>query len=193
MRPIHLIYLLFIGVLIIACNDKPVVVENKTSSPQEPLVKRGEYLAHISGCIHCHTPKMMTPMGPIPDTSRLLAGYISNATQNPISEDAFSKGWLLYNMEGTSLATPMFTSYSANITSDETGIGNWSYENFKTAITKGKYKGIPTGRDLLPPMPWQDFQHFKEDDIQAIYAFLKSTKPVRNIVPEAIINMPKEK
>lgn len=188
MKSIYVFMLLSIFVVALACNETPVKVENTTILPQESIVEKGKYLATISGCIHCHTPKIMTPMGPVPDTSRLLSGYRSGVEISPISKDAFSKGWLLYNMEGTVLSTPMFTSFSANITSDETGIGNWTYENFKTALTKGKLKGIPTGRDLLPPMPWQDLAHLKEDDIQALFAFLKSTKPVKNLVPPAIIN-----
>src|SRR6516164_5315568 len=40
-------------------------------------VRRGKLLATFGGCHDCHTPKVMTPNGPQPDTSRLLSGYPS--------------------------------------------------------------------------------------------------------------------
>ncbi|HEX2975588.1 MAG TPA: hypothetical protein VHO68_06595, partial [Bacteroidales bacterium] len=49
------------------------------------------------------------------------------------------------------------------------------------------YKGIENSRTLLPPMPWQNFGNAKDEDLRAIFAYLKSTPPVSNIVPAAII------
>ncbi|MFM9947885.1 MAG: diheme cytochrome c-553, partial [Saprospiraceae bacterium] len=64
--------------------------------------------------------------------------------------------------------------------------GSWSYEQFKIALTKGKYKGLDNGRPLLPPMPWFNYTAMKEEEIQAIFQYLKSTPPVRNLVPAPI-------
>ena len=40
----------------------------------EALVKRGDYLVTAGGCNDCHTPKIMTPQGPVFDTSRSFWG-----------------------------------------------------------------------------------------------------------------------
>lgn len=54
---------------------------------------------------------------------------------------------------------------------------------FFTSMRKGKLKGLETSRDLLPPMPWQSFKNVSDDDLRAIFAYLKSTKPIENVVP----------
>ena len=74
-------------------------------------------------------------------------------------------------------------SFAGNLTSDATGIGNWTEENFLRAIRHGKLKGLQNGRDILPPMPWQVYKNMKDEDLKAIFAYLKTTKPVENIVP----------
>jgi hypothetical protein len=45
---------------------------------------------------------------------------------------------------------------------------------------------LDEGRPLLPPMPWFNYTNIKDEDLKAIFAYLKSTKPVRNVVPGAI-------
>ncbi|MBK9337508.1 MAG: hypothetical protein IPM98_13440 [Lewinellaceae bacterium] len=39
------------------------------------------------------------------------------------------------------------------------------------------------GRMLQPPMPWYNYMGMKAEDVEAIFQYLKSTKPVRNVVP----------
>jgi hypothetical protein len=36
----------------------------------------------------------------------------------------------------------------------------------------------------MPPMPWQAFRHANDEDLKAIYAYLRSVKPVVNHVPD---------
>lgn len=43
-------------------------------------VERGKYLVMAGGCTDCHSPKRLTPQGPIPDTTRLLSGYPAGST-----------------------------------------------------------------------------------------------------------------
>ncbi|MGN6475623.1 MAG: diheme cytochrome c-553, partial [Flavipsychrobacter sp.] len=76
--------------------------------------------------------------------------------------------------------------FAANLTPDGTGIGNWSLDNFRRALREGKYKGIASSRPLLPPMPWQNFAHLNDEDIESIYDYLQSIKPIKNLVPQAI-------
>ena len=83
----------------------------------------------------------------------------------------------------TSWIGPWGISYTANLTSDSTGIGNWKEEQFIYALREGKYKGLPSSRPLLPPMPWQMYKHMTDGELKAIFAYLKSTKPINNVVP----------
>jgi hypothetical protein len=89
----------------------------------------------------------------------------------------------LVNPELTGWAGPWGASFTANITSDATGIGNWSFDQFKKAFQQGKWKGLDGTRPLMPPMPWQNYSHMVEDDVKAIFAYLKSTKPISNVEP----------
>ena len=58
-----------------------------------------------------------------------------------------------------------------------------AFEQFQTAIRQGKYKGLKDSRPLMPPMPWQMYQNFTDEDVKAVYSYLKSIKPVDNLVP----------
>ena len=77
----------------------------------------------------------------------------------------------------------MVFSFAVNLTSYATGIGKWKEENFLRAIRDGKFKGLENGRSLLPPMPWFVYKNMTDEDLKAIFAYLKSTKPVVNAVP----------
>jgi hypothetical protein len=86
----------------------------------------------------------------------------------------------------TAAAGPWGVSFAANLTPDGTGLGNWSLDNFKKAIRNGKAKGIDAGRNLLPPMPWQNFASLTDEDLESIFEYLRTIKPVKNIVPDPI-------
>lgn len=176
------------GIVFISCTGNETSKQVSEIS-NDSLIKRGEYLVATIGCGDCHSPKVMTAMGPVPDTSRLLSGHRSDAKMPPLNEAALKEGWVLFYPENTAMVSPLGISYAANITSDETGIGNWTFEQFTIAMTKGKYKGIESNRNLLPPMPWPNFARMSKDDLKSIYAYLKSTRPVNNLVPAAQINL----
>lgn len=149
----------------------------------ESQVKWGEHLITVSACHDCHTPKKMTAFGPVLDSARLLSGHPANlpAPQTNRAE-LESKGQTLTDML-TAWVGPWGVSYTANLTSDVTGIGSWSEAQFMTAIRKGKFKGLESSRQLLPPMPWEVYRYMTDDELKAIFAYLKSTKPIHNIVP----------
>jgi len=127
----------------------------------------------------------MGPHGPERDQDRLLSGH---PEYMPVArfDTTSTRNWVLFSFSGTSTVGPWGTSFSGNLTSDATGIGNWTEEQFKKAITQGKFKGLDAGRQLLPPMPWESYANLKDEDVKAIFAYLKSTKPIRNIVPAPI-------
>lgn len=172
-----------------ACNQAPPTTEAVETEPAKPtaeeMVARGQYLVTIGGCNDCHTPKVFGPEGPKLDMDRMLSGHPSDL---PIAEydPAIVADWALLNHQLTAAAGPWGVSFSANLTSDETGIGNWTLEQFTRALREGKSKGLDGGRMLLPPMPWEGLANLTDDDIEAIYMYLKSTKPVSNIPPSPI-------
>lgn len=164
--------------------EVPSEEEQKLS--REELIEKGKYLANTMGCHDCHSPKKMGEHGPEIIPELLLSGFQANDQLPEISSDALEKGWMLMNQDLTGAAGPWGISYAANLTSHETGIGTWSYEQFKTALTRGKFKGLENGRNLLPPMPWQNFKEMKEEEVKALFEFLQNTRPVNNVVPPPV-------
>ena len=167
-----------------ACSDVKSEEDNKSPIPtQAEMVKRGEYLVLSIGCDDCHSPKKMGPNGPELIPELRLSGYPSD---RPIQKELGTSGkmgWMLFGGDLTNAVGPWGMSFAANITSDETGIGNWTEHNFITAMRTGKMKGLENGRQMLPPMPWFNFRNLTDEDLKSIFAYLKSTKPVRNVVP----------
>ncbi len=172
--------------IVVSCTSQEAKTAETASLSNDSLIKKGAYLVGIMGCHDCHTPKKMTDHGPALDMDRLLAGH---PAEMPIMEfdAATTQNWALFNMTGTAVVGPWGASFSANLTSDDTGIGNWTEAQFKKAITEGKLKGMDGTRPLLPPMPWENYKNIKDEDVKAIFAYLKSTKPVKNIVPNPIL------
>jgi hypothetical protein len=67
----YLLYLCIISIFVLlACQSSS---DNQPLS-QEELITKGEYLVMVGGCNDCHTPKKLTPQGPVPDMSLLLRG-----------------------------------------------------------------------------------------------------------------------
>lgn len=150
------------------------------------LIKQGEYLVGVMGCHDCHSPKRMGPNGPELVPELLLSGYPASRQLVKGDLKAIPPGWVMLNEDFTSFIGPWGRSFAANLTSDPTGIGNWTEEQFRKALTQGKYMGVDNTRMLLPPMPWQNLMHIKDEDLKAIFLYLKSTKPVNNVVPAPI-------
>lgn len=146
-----------------------------------PRVKRGAQLVASHDCHGCHTPMKMGPNGPIPDVERALSGHPESMPMPPPPK--LDGPW---NWAGaatvTAFAGPWGVSYAINLTPDpETGIGKWKESEFVQAIKTGKHLGV--SRPIMPPMPWTAYRHLPESDLKAIFAYLKSVKPIRNKVP----------
>jgi hypothetical protein len=176
-----------IAVAVIACNNSTQPSTNNeglvaTTVDHDSLIQRGHYLVTIMGCHDCHSPKKMGPIGPQIDSSRALSGHPSNQPLAPINTKE-TESWMLSNHTATAFVGPWGISYAANLTSDESGIGAWTEAQFFKAIRQGKYKGMDNSRPLLPPMPWNVYANATDDDLKAIFAYLKSTPPVNNVVP----------
>ncbi|HEY6482230.1 MAG TPA: hypothetical protein VIY54_01765 [Steroidobacteraceae bacterium] len=130
----------------------------------------------------------MTPNGPAPDASRLLSGHpeqLPRSASLPAGLIGPSPGqWGAVTNGGlTEWVGPWGTSYAANLTPDRvTGLGSWTLDLFIKTIRTGKHLGV--GRSLLPPMPWYNIAELTTADLNSIFAYLKSIKPIRNQVPQ---------
>jgi cytochrome c2 len=118
-----------------------------TVPPKTDKVAWGKYLVGAFECFQCHSADFKTNKELEPEKSE---GY-------------FGGGNMMLQMNGL----PIYTS---NLTpDDETGIGKWSEEDFRTAIRTGFRKDGTMVRYPMTPMP-----ALKEDEADAIYAYLRT-------------------
>ncbi len=153
--------------------DFPVSLLNKLG-PTEPVhddlpdstdrVQYGSYLVNAAGCVDCH--------------SKVDKGSVVEGTE--------FGGGMEFRQPGGIIRAP-------NITRHETaGIGGWTQELFVQ-----KFKNFdPSSHtlpklgkdDLISPMPWAMYAGMTENDLEAIYVFLRSMEPKDNrvVVREAV-------
>ena len=157
-------------------------------APTPNPVERGKYIVSTSACHDCHTPTKMGPNGPEPDMDRALSGHpeaVKITTGPKLTGPWMAAGSNTF----TAWSGPWGISFTANLTPDDnTGIGQWSEQTFIDTIRKGKHMG--TSRDLLPPMPWPVYKNFTDDDLKAIFAYLRTIPKVHNRVPDPILAPP---
>jgi mono/diheme cytochrome c family protein len=136
-----------------------------TAWAQTP-VERGQYLVNsILACGNCHTPK--------------------TASGEPIAEKELSGG--------LAFTTPAFDATASNITPDrETGIGTWSDAEIKRAIMEGvrPEHGRLAGVPLAAVMPVNFYKAMLPGDLDAVVAYVRSVKPVRNAVANPVYKGP---
>jgi mono/diheme cytochrome c family protein len=130
---------------------------------------------------------LIKPVGPsgdvpesvTPDTTanygKYLAMSVANCsgchTKRDLMTGAFTGEYFAGGMEIDGFITP-------NLTPDPDGrIYNWSKKNFIDRFRMGK---------LIPksPMPWNSFKRMNDDELTAIYNYLKSLKPVKTEVKQ---------
>lgn len=177
---------------VVACSNLSGSDQTKSNTVKLPVndstakVKRGEYLVNSIGCDDCHSPKKMGAHGPELIPELRLSGFPKDGKLPEVDKTALGKGWVLFAPDLTAAVGPWGITYAANITSDQTGIGNWKKENFIRAIREGVSKGLAGNRPLLPPMPWPSLRKLTDEDLTSIFDYLKTTKPVNNAVPAPV-------
>ncbi len=121
-------------------------------------VEYGRYLSTIGACAACHTPAVKG---------------------EPVPGMTFAGGFEFHFPGGT--------VRSLNITPDEeTGIGKWTKEDFiarfKAFTDEGLKDVVLSPGDFNTPMPWTMYGQMTNEDLGAIYDFLKTVKPVQHQV-----------
>ena len=133
---------------------KPVKEIDRSNS-----IEYGKYLVTMASCSDCHTQS--------------------------------DKGEPLPGMElagGAEFNFPAGVVRSANITPDkETGIGNWSKEDFFNRFrfyNNEEAHNIPVNieKDFNTPMPWLMYSGMTNEDLSAVYEYLRTVSPVKNRV-----------
>jgi cytochrome c553 len=138
-----------------------------------PSVERGRYLVQITGCHDCHSPKVE---GMIPDLKRALSGR-PGTTALPTA----AKGEVHASLDLTAWTGPWGSSVASNLTPDPaTGLSTrYTEASFITTMRTGKK---PNGTAIQPPMPSDVYKNMTDDDLKAIFAYLRSLPPIRNAV-----------
>ncbi|HET6247773.1 MAG TPA: cytochrome c [Tepidisphaeraceae bacterium] len=131
---------------------------------------------------------VLWPLAAHADEAQVARGrYLSTAgdcvvchTRPQPGAPAFAGGYPLHAAPGT--------VYSSNITPDrETGIGKWTPDQFFRAM----HDGISAdGRHLYPAFPYVYFSRLSRADDDAIFAYLKTLKPVRYRPPRNTLIFP---
>ncbi|WOH85367.1 cytochrome c [Bradyrhizobium sp. BEA-2-5] len=80
---------------------------------------------------------------------------------------------------GLPMKTPFGTLYTSNITPDpQTGIGTWTSDQFYQMMHNGRF---PDGGLVYPAMPFASYTKVTREDSDAIYAYLRTVPPVRQL------------
>jgi len=125
---------------------------------------RGKYLAtHVCVCMDCHSTRNW------------------NEFSGPLVEETLGKGGEIFDQR---FGFPG-SFYSKNIT--PSGIGDWTDAEVLRAIASGVSKD---GTALFPVMPHPHFGQMDKEDLESIIVYLRSLKPIENIVPESKADFP---
>jgi hypothetical protein len=152
------------------------------TAEESPQVARGRYMVSVMGCNDCHTPLKMTPNGPEPDMERFLSGHPEQI--GALKPEKLNEPWVWASVPtNTAFSGPWGVSYTMNLTPDKnTGLGIWTEDMFVSAIRNGKHMG--TARPINPPMPWPAYRNATDEDLKAVFAYLRTIKPIVNHIPD---------
>lgn len=138
---------------------------NRTFASTPERLARGRYIAEdVAGCMDCHSPHDWTKHdAPIPE-----------------GMEGAGEGFPIAGLPGRITAP--------NLTPDrETGAGAWSDDQLARAIREGIGHD---GRALFPIMPYQHYRSMSDEDLASVIVFLRSLKPVHNLLPASKLIFP---
>lgn len=138
-------------------NSVPQPITQPIAAPDMSTpVKRGEYLTRIGVCEECHTPT--DPQGAKIPGLDWAGGF-------PLVDEIAKR-----------------TVHSVNLTPDPSGIPYYDESLFLTAMHTGKV----IARELDDMMPWAAYRTLTDDDLKAMFAYIKTLKPVKHTVDNSL-------
>jgi hypothetical protein len=189
-KTLSFLFVAVTGILLLVCCGENKTAQQTAATPffggYESQEKWGHHLVAVGGCGDCHTPKKMTPMGPVQDSALLLSGHPSVVPIPDIDRKMLESKGMAATQTLTAWVGPWGVSFAANLTPDSTGLLAWTEEQFITAMHEGFSKGIKGNRRILPPMPIEATVNFTNDELKAIFAYLKTIPPIKNVVPQPL-------
>jgi mono/diheme cytochrome c family protein len=129
------------------------------------------------------TPQPMTEPVSQPDLSDTVkrGAFLTRLASCGDCHTAQEKGQVKAGLEfggGLLFKSPEATVMAANITPDASGISYYDEDLFVQAIRTGKVKA----RLLSPIMPWSLYRNMTDEDLKAIFAYLRTLKSVKHVV-----------
>ena len=131
-------------------NDPQPIASPQPQRPDTEFVQWGGYLASVADCVGCHTD-----------------WYHPGSAVN----EKFFAG-------GNELTSPKGTVFSANITSDPSGISYYDAATFIRVMRTGKVGA----RVLNAAMPWFWYRNMSDEDLKVIFEALKRAPKVKHIL-----------
>ena len=133
----------------------PEPLDGPVATPSSTdTVAYGEYLGKISRCEFCHTARVRGQLEPVAD--RLYSGGVP-----------FTMGTR--------------TQYSMNLTPHETGLGNWTKEQFI-----GRFRlhtePFPVAEEDNSEMDWVAFSGMSDEDLGALWDYLQKLRPLETVL-----------
>ena len=134
----------------------PRPLEGPVPPPPDDSVERGRYLAALGGCDHCHT---LRKRGDVVEGMEYAGGVLHQG--------------------------PWGRVVASNLTPDlETGLGGYTREAFVARFRA--FQDFDASTPAPPagatPMPWTALSRMTDEDLRALYDFLRTLRPVRNAV-----------
>ncbi|HEY6877293.1 MAG TPA: c-type cytochrome [Polyangiales bacterium] len=144
--------------LIVRTIPQPAALRADCPDPKD-TVKYGEYLVNTASCQDCHTPR----------------------NGNDLDRERAFSGGVAIKLNGTTVTTK-------NLTPDPSGLGGWSRETFIKRFAyyrdRANLHHVEAG-ELQTPMPWSMYAGMTDQDLGAIYDYLRTVKPVQT-APQAV-------
>ena len=145
-----------------------------SNQAQTDEITHGKYIVSIAGCADCHTPlkaEYADPTKWTPDQIKVIAFNAAGI----LDQSKVLAGGRAFDLG------PLGILFTRNLTPDkDTGLGDWTDEQIKTAIKTGVEKD---GTILFPVMPYHTYNGMSDADVDAVVAYLRTINAVSNSVP----------
>lgn len=165
--------LAFVGLISL---QQPAIAGNGL---QDDVLAHGKYIATIAGCTDCHTPYKAEYQDPKALTLQQIQTLAFNGNDT-LDTDKFLSGGRPFDLG------PAGVVFTKNLTSDkDTGLGNWTDEQIKIAAKTGL---DIEGKTLFPVMPYHVYNGMADADIDAVVAYIRSVKAIKNEVPPRTVS-----